>query len=225
MCVKTREANCLVDGIFSADTPPPNSEIKVVVFSEDNVPVMRCRSHTEGNDNQCEDFIAPLHFMRCENQSAIYHCCKDTGTLSLSLPFMKPESVAENVENFTFLCSSRGCVKKEVFVKFSLINSNVVLGHHTFGLHVCSTPGRDRMNHEAGKTSRKRKRPAADSEHSDDTVLPPSQETYEIVVKKAWIRDYLLRINTGLELLDAVPFEDQQKYLKRYLYCIYIFLH
>ncbi|CAB3999089.1 cellular tumor antigen p53-like isoform X2 [Paramuricea clavata] len=210
MCVKTREANCLVDGIFSADTPPPNSEIKVVVFSEDNVPVMRCRSHTEGNDNQCEDFIAPLHFMRCENQSAIYHCCKDTGTLSLSLPFMKPESkcisflvienllyislqyytvnyfplgVAENVENFTFLCSSRGCVKKEVFVKFSLINSNVVLGHHTFGLHVCSTPGRDRMNHEAGKTSRKRKRPAADSEHSDDTVLPPSQETYEIVDK------------------------------------------
>ena len=53
MCVKTREANCLVDGIFSADTPPPNSEIKVVVFSEDNVPVMRCRSHTEGID-QCE---------------------------------------------------------------------------------------------------------------------------------------------------------------------------
>ena len=33
-----------------------------------------------------------------------------------------PLGVAENVENFTFLCSSRGCIKKELFVKFSLIS-------------------------------------------------------------------------------------------------------
>ena len=47
---------------------------------------------------------------------------------------------------------------------------------------------------------------------------------YVTQVKKPWIRDYLLRINTGLELLDAVPFEDQQKYLKRYFLYIYIYI-
>lgn len=36
-------------------------------------------------------------------------------------------------------------------------------------------------------------------------------------VEKRWIRDYLVRVNRGLELLEAVPYEDQEEYLRRYL--------
>ena len=37
---------------FSAATPPSNSEIKIHVYSEDQVPVMRCHAHTEDNEHE-----------------------------------------------------------------------------------------------------------------------------------------------------------------------------
>jgi hypothetical protein len=102
--------------------------------------------------------------------------------VSISFPFLKPERerecVAKNEENFTFLYSSRGCIKKELFVKF-YFNSKQQQICSSWSSHIWSTPGariratrqiqrarstrcgRHRMNHEAGKTNRKRKRPAA----------------------------------------------------------------
>ena len=36
-------------------------------------------------------------------------------------------------------------------------------------------------------------------------------------VEKRWIHEHLVRINRGLELLEAVPYEEQEEYLRRYL--------
>ena len=33
-----------------ADIPPENSTIKIHVYSEDNVPVMRCAAHSENSE-------------------------------------------------------------------------------------------------------------------------------------------------------------------------------
>ena len=219
-CLYVKKLAVCPFGISTSDVPPEGSRVKIHVFSADNVPVMRCKAHTSASSNfEGVHFVSPWHFMRCDNDSSVYHC-DESGELSIYLPYIKPECVAENVENVAFLCSSQHCIKKQLFIKFSLMNCDEILGYQIFGLHVCSSPGRDYFNHEAGKTSikRRRKNPAGNDDpgRPSETALPPSQERYQLLIKKEWICQYILKINRGLDLMEAVPLEDQERYLRRY---------
>ncbi|XP_028394055.1 cellular tumor antigen p53-like [Dendronephthya gigantea] len=205
-------------GIFTSATTPVGSQVKILVYAHNSEPVMRCRAHTEGDERQ-EDFVSLLHFMRSKNVSAIYEGDSQTGELSIILPQIKPEG---DIENLTFLCSSKHCLKKELFIKFSLIYKDEVIGFHEFGLHVCSSPGRDRINHESKKKiecRRKRKLPTDPGPHysTKKTAIPSSQpEVFNIVVKNRSVYDLLMKVNRGLELIEAVPQDVQDYYLKRF---------
>ena len=78
-----------------------------------------------------------------------------------------------------------------------------------------------------------------------EAALPPSQERYQLLVrinlatisvndckccnklpnllqsKREWMCQYILKINRGLDLMEAVPLEDQERYLRRYLNLLY----
>ena len=63
---------------FSAAAPPANSEIKIHVYPEDQVPVMTCHAHTEGNEHEgisIEKIVFGLTYVMLDSGSSI------TGTI------------------------------------------------------------------------------------------------------------------------------------------------
>ncbi|XP_046851584.1 cellular tumor antigen p53-like [Xenia sp. Carnegie-2017] len=205
-CLFVKRENPCPFSISTSVAPPADTRLKINVFSEDMNPVIRCWSHSEN-----DDFVAPLHFVRSGNNEAYYDCCSETGQLSIYLPYKHNNDLDENVEILMFLCSSMSCIKKKVFLKFSLIYRDEVVGYKTFGLHVCSTPIRDRRNHEKQrKPVRKRKAPVGAYE---DT--PNESKVFVLPIKQSWIYNVMKKLNRGLELLDATTVEEQAYFLKR----------
>ena len=52
---------------------------------------MRCKAHTSASgDLEAVRVVSPWHFMKCDSDSAIYHC-DESGELSIFLPYIKPE--------------------------------------------------------------------------------------------------------------------------------------
>jgi len=132
--------------------PPPGAFIRAMpVFRqpEHAKDVVRCcRNHTE----EYSGSPATGHFLRCDNQEAIYEECPQTTRHSVRIPLRAPPN-AEDTEElgvhelFYFICNNScgGLNRRPIQIIFTLENlsGNEVLGRCYVNVRVCACPGRD----------------------------------------------------------------------------------
>ncbi|XP_068700305.1 cellular tumor antigen p53-like [Montipora foliosa] len=160
---------------FLTTGPPPHGAFirAMPVFRqpEHAKDVVRCcRNHTE----EYSGSPATGHFLRCDNQDAVYDECPLTTRHSVRIPLRAPPSAEDSEELgvhelFYFICNNScgGLNRRPIQIIFTLENlsGNAVLGRCYVNVRVCACPGRDSKQEIEAINRPKRKRPSKSGDH------------------------------------------------------------
>lgn len=160
---------------FLTTGPPPSGAFirAMPVFRqpEHAKDVVRCcRNHTE----EYSGSPAIGHFLRCDNQDAVYEECPLTTRHSVRIPLRAPPSAQETEELgvhelFYFICNNScgGLNRRPIQIIFTLenISGSAVLGRCFVNVRVCACPGRDSKQEIEAINRPKRKKPNKSGSH------------------------------------------------------------
>uniref|UniRef100_A0A3B1IZN4 Cellular tumor antigen p53 n=1 Tax=Astyanax mexicanus TaxID=7994 RepID=A0A3B1IZN4_ASTMX len=226
---------CPVDVLVERE-PPQGAVLRATAIYKkpDHVSevVLRCPHHQSIAENN-DGFAHRSHLIRVEgNQRAQYLEDLNTKRQSVTVPYEIPQLGSEGTTILlNYMCNSSclgGMNRRPILTIMTLETSDGhVLGRRCFEVRVCACPGRDRKTEEENlgkktvKTAAgaKRKCPGLDS-----TVTPESShkkikmdsgsddEVFVLHVRGKERFNMLKKINDSLELMDAMPVADKDKY-------------
>ncbi|KAK3567389.1 hypothetical protein QTP86_019882 [Hemibagrus guttatus] len=199
--------------------------------------VLRCPHHQNIAENN-EGVAHRSHLIRMEgSQKAQYLEDSNTKRQSVTVPYESPQLGSEGTTVLlNFMCNSScmgGMNRRPILTIMTLeTHDGQVLGRRSFEVRVCACPGRDRKTEEQNPNKKmlktatgiKRKSPgtesALSSQHAESSKKIKIDSSSEEEIFNLQIRGrerfYMLKaINDGLELMDAMPTEDMEKYRRK----------
>lgn len=230
---------CPVDVLVERE-PPQGAVLRATAIYKkpDHVSevVLRCPHHQSIAENN--DGVAHRsHLIRVEcNQRAQYLEDLNTKRQSVTVPYEIPQLGSEGTTILlNYMCNSSclgGMNRRPILTIMTLETSDGhVLGRRCFEVRVCACPGRDRKTEEDNlgkktmKTSAGAKRkcpvldntPTPESSHKKIKMDSGSDDEVFVLHVRGKERFKMLKtINDSLELMDAMPVADKDKYkLKR----------
>ncbi|XP_072544013.1 cellular tumor antigen p53-like [Salminus brasiliensis] len=232
---------CPVDVLVERE-PPQGAILRATAIYKkpDHVSevVLRCPHHQSVAENN-EGVVHRSHLIRVEgSQRAQYLEDLNTKRQSVTVPYETPQLGSEGTTILlNYMCNSSclgGMNRRPILTIMTLeTNDGHVLGRQCFEVRVCACPGRDRKTEEENlekktvKTATGAKRkcsaldsqptPAAESSCKKIKIDSGSDDDVFVLHVRGKERFNMLKtINDSLELMDAMPAADKDKYkLKR----------
>ncbi|XP_041926942.1 cellular tumor antigen p53-like isoform X1 [Alosa sapidissima] len=236
---------CPVEVLLDAGDPPVGSYLRATAIykKSDHVAdvVLRCPHHQNIAENN-EGVAHRSHLIRIEGmQRAQYLEDAVTKRQSVIVPYERPQLGSEATTILlNFMCNSScmgGMNRRPILTILTLESpEGQVLGRRCFEVRVCACPGRDRKSEEENNGKKngekilsgtKRKVqvseperegqavPKASSSKKPKTETNPDDEIFTLQIRGRKRFEMLKSINDGLELSDAVPQADQEKYRQK----------
>lgn len=190
--------------------------------------VLRCPHHQNVSENN-EGFADRSHLIRLEGSQRVQYLeDPNTKRQSVTVPYEAPQLGSKcTTILLNYMCNSScmgGMNRRPILTIMTLeTQDGKVLGRQSFEVRVCACPGRDRKNEEKNinknvektTTGNKRMNTQLTSTSEAKKIKQGSSSEDEIFVLHVRGKErfkMLKTINESLELMDAIPIKDKEKY-------------